>query len=113
MAFLDSTVMNVALPAVQMNLDVSGREVQWMFGAFGLVIAALLLIGGTLGDHYGRRRIFVVGATIFAAASVWCALASGPSQLIAARAVQGAGGALLVPASLAIVGASFEGSMRA
>ena len=113
MAFLDSTVMNVALPAVQTNLDVSGREVQWMFGAFGLVIAALLLIGGTLGDHYGRRRIFVLGATIFALASVGCALAPGPTQLIAARAVQGAGGALLVPASLAIVGASFEGRARA
>jgi len=113
MAFLDSTVMNVALPAVQMNLDVSGHEVQWMFGAFGLVIAAFLLVGGTLGDHYGRRRIFVVGATIFAAASVWCALAPGPTQLIAARAVQGAGGALLVPASLAIVGASFEGRQKA
>src|SRR5829696_3773206 len=113
MAFLDSTVMNVALPAVQTNLDVSGREVQWMFGAFGLVIAAFLLVGGTLGDHYGRRRIFVLGASIFALASVWCALAPGAGQLIAARAVQGAGGALLVPASLAIVGASFEGRARA
>src|SRR5215203_6079696 len=113
MAFLDSTVMNVALPAVQMNLDVSAREVQWAFGAFALVLATLLLLGGTLGDHYGRRRIFVVGATIFAVASVWCALAPGPGQLIAARAVQGAGGALLVPASLAIVGASFEGRARA
>src|ERR687890_639984 len=113
MAFLDSTVMNVALPAVQMNLDVSAREVQWMFGAFGLVIAAFLLLGGTLGDHYGRRRIFVLGATIFAVASACCALAAGPTQLIVARAVQGVGGALLVPASLAIVGASFEGRQRA
>ena len=113
MAFLDSTVMNVALPAVQINLDLSAREVQWVFGAFAVVLAALLLLGGTLGDHYGRRRIFVLGATIFAAASVWCALAPGPGQLIAARAVQGAGGALLVPASLAIVGASFEGRQRA
>src|SRR5829696_2083768 len=112
MAFLDSTVMNVALPAVQMNLDVSAREVQWMFGAFGLVIAAFLLLGGTLGDHYGRRRMFVLGATIFAVASACCALAAGPTQLIAARAVQGVGGALLVPASLAIVGASFEGRLK-
>jgi MFS family permease len=108
MAFLDSTVMNVALPAVQMSLDVSARQVQWVFGAFALVLAAFLLVGGSLGDHYGRRRIFVLGTAIFAVASVWCALASGPGQLIAARAVQGAGGALLVPASLAIVGASFE-----
>jgi MFS family permease len=113
MAFLDSTVMNVALPAVQMNLEVSAREVQWVLGAFAVVLGALLLIGGTLGDHYGRRRLFAVGATIFAAASVWCALAPGPAQLIAARAVQGAGGALLVPASLAIIGASFEGRQRA
>jgi EmrB/QacA subfamily drug resistance transporter len=113
MAFLDSTVMNVALPAVQMNLELSAREVQWVFGAFAVVLAAFLLLGGTLGDHYGRRRIFVVGATIFGGASVWCALAADPTQLIAARAVQGAGGALLVPASLAIVGASFEGRQRA
>jgi MFS family permease len=113
MAFLDSTVMNVALPAVQMNLELSAREVQWVFGAFAVVLAASLLLGGSLGDHYGRRRIFVLGAAIFAVASVWCALAPGPGQLIAARAVQGAGGALLVPASLAIVGASFEGRQRA
>src|SRR5215210_1284908 len=112
MAFLDSTVMNVALPAVQMNLEISAREVQWVFGAFAVVLAAFLLLGGTLGDHYGRRRIFVLGASIFALASVWCALAPGAGQLIAARAVQGAGGALLVPASLAIVGASFEGRQR-
>ena len=113
MAFLDSTVMNVALPAVQMNLELSAREVQWVFGAFAVVLAALLLLGGTLGDHYGRRRIFVLGAAIFAVGSVWCALAPGPTQLIAARALQGTGGALLVPASLAIVGASFEGRQRA
>src|SRR5215216_4902455 len=113
MAFLDSTVMNVALPAVQMDLEVSARQVQWIFGAFAVVLAAFLLLGGTLGDHFGRRRIFVLGATIFAFASAWCALAPGPTQLIAARAVQGAGGALLVPASLAIVGASFEGRARA
>jgi EmrB/QacA subfamily drug resistance transporter len=113
MAFLDSTVMNIALPAVQINLDLSAREVQWVFGAFAVVLAAFLLLGGTLGDHYGRRRVFVLGATIFAAASVWCAFAPGPTQLITARAVQGAGGALLVPASLAIVGASFEGRQRA
>src|ERR671921_214658 len=113
MAFLDSTVMNVALPAVQMNLDLSAREVQWVFGAFAVVLAALLLLGCTLGDHYGRRRIFVLGAAIFAVGSVWCAIAPGPAQLIAARALQGTGGALLVPASLAIVGASFEGRQRA
>jgi EmrB/QacA subfamily drug resistance transporter len=113
MAFLDSTVMNVALPAVQTDLDVNAREVQWVFGAFALVLAAFLLVGGSLGDRYGRKRIFVLGAVIFTAASVWCAFAPGPGQLIAARALQGTGGALLVPASLAIVGASFEGRLKA
>jgi MFS family permease len=76
------------------------------------VLAAFLLIGGSLGDRYGRRRVFVLGAATFAAASVWCALSPGPGQLVPARAVQGAGGALLVPASLAIVGAWFEGKLR-
>ena len=112
MAFLDSTVVNVALPAVQTDLEVSARGAQWVYGAFALVLAAFLLIGGSLGDRYGRRRVFVLGAAIFAAASAWCAFAPSPGQLVAARAVQGAGGALLVPASLAIVGASFEGKLR-
>jgi EmrB/QacA subfamily drug resistance transporter len=113
MAFLDSTVMNVALPALQADLGASSREVQWAYGAFALVLSALILVGGTLGDRFGRRRLFVLGAAIFGAASAWCALASDPGQLVAARAVQGVGGALLVPASLAIVGASFEGKQRA
>jgi EmrB/QacA subfamily drug resistance transporter len=113
MAFLDSTVLNVALPAVQTDLGASARDAQWVYGAFALVLSALLLVGGTLADRYGRRRAFVLGAAIFAAASVWCALAPGPGHLVAARAVQGVGGALLVPASLAIVGASFEGKQRA
>jgi EmrB/QacA subfamily drug resistance transporter len=113
MAFLDSTVLNVALPAVQADLGASARETQWVYGAYALVLAALLVIGGSLGDRYGRRRIFVLGAAIFALASAWCALAPGSGQLVAARAVQGAGGALLVPESLAILGASFEGKRRA
>jgi EmrB/QacA subfamily drug resistance transporter len=113
MAFLDSTVLNVALPALQSDLGASAREAQWVYGAYALVLSALLLIGGSLGDRYGRRRVFVVGAAIFALASAWCALAPTPGQLVAARAVQGAGGALLVPESLAIVGASFEGKLRA
>jgi EmrB/QacA subfamily drug resistance transporter len=113
MAFLDSTVLNVALPAVQTDLGASARDAQWVYGAFALVLSALLLAGGTLADRFGRRRAFVLGATIFALASVWCVLAPGPGHLVAARAVQGVGGALLVPASLAIVGASFEGKQRA
>src|SRR5215203_4033062 len=113
MAFLDSTVLNVALPAMQTDLGASARDVQWIYGAFALLLSALLLVGGTLGDRYGRRRTFVLGAAVFAAGSVWSALAPGPGHLVAARALQGVGGALLVPASLAIVGASFEGKLRA
>jgi EmrB/QacA subfamily drug resistance transporter len=113
MAFLDSTILNVALPALQSDLGASVREVQWTYGAYALVLSALLLVGGTLGDRFGRRRVFVLGAAIFAVASVWCALAPGPPQLITARGVQGVGGALLVPASLAIIGASFEGRLKA
>ena len=112
MTFLDSTVVNVALPALQTDLEVSAREAQWIYGAYALVVAAFLLIGGSLGDRSGRRRVFVLGAAIFAAASAWCAFAPSPGQLVAARAVQGAGGALLVPASLAIVGASFDGKRK-
>jgi EmrB/QacA subfamily drug resistance transporter len=113
MAFLDSTVLNVALPVVQTDLGASASDVQWIYGAFALLLSALLLVGGSLGDRYGRKRAFVLGAAVFAGASVWCALAPGPGHLVAARAVQGVGGALLVPASLAIVGASFEGKLRA
>src|SRR5918998_1834151 len=113
MAFLDSTILNVALPALQSELGASVREVQWTYGAYALVLSALLLVGGTLGDRFGRRRLFVLGAAIFAVASVWCALAPGPAQLITARGVQGIGGALLVPGSLAIIGASFEGRLKA
>lgn len=113
MAFLDSTVMNVALPAVQAELGASAREVQWSYGAFALVLSALILVGGTLGDRFGRRRLFVAGAAIFGAASLWCALVPDTGQLVVARAVQGLGGAMLIPASLAIVGASFEGKQRA
>jgi EmrB/QacA subfamily drug resistance transporter len=113
MAFLDSTILNVALPALQSDLGASVRAVQWTYGAYALVLSALLLVGGTLGDRFGRRRVFVLGATIFAVASLWCALAPGTAQLITARGVQGVGGALLVPASLAIIGASFEGRLKA
>src|ERR671911_45342 len=95
MAFLDSTVLNVALPAVQAVLGASARDVQWVYGAFALLLSALLLVGGTLGDRYGRRRTFVLGAAVFAAGSVWSALAPGPGHLVAARALQGLGGALL------------------
>lgn len=112
MAFLDSTVVNVALPTIQEDLGASASQAQWVFGSFGLVIATLLLVGGSLGDRYGRRRLFVAGAALFGAASAGCALAADPGQLIAARALQGAGGALLVPGALAILGASFKDEDR-
>jgi EmrB/QacA subfamily drug resistance transporter len=108
MAFIDGTVVNVALPQMQQRLGATAVDAQWIVEAYALFLAALILVGGSLGDHYGRRRIFLVGVGIFTVASVACALALTPGQLIAARAVQGIGGALLVPGSLAIIGASFR-----
>ncbi len=108
MVFIDGTVVNVALPALQANLRASVVDVQWVVEAYALLLSALLLLGGSLGDHYGRRRIFVGGVILFSVASVWCGFAPTIKQLILARAVQGAGGALLVPGSLAIISASFR-----
>jgi EmrB/QacA subfamily drug resistance transporter len=112
MAFIDSTVVNVALPALQANLNATIVDVQWVIEAYSLLLAALLLVGGSLGDHYGRRRIFLVGIAVFALASAWCGCAFDIRQLIVARAVQGFGGALLVPGSLAIISSSFSESER-
>jgi len=108
MAFIDGTVVNVALPALQANLNATIQDVQWVVEAYGLFLAALLLAGGSLGDHYGRKFIYSIGVALFAVASVWCGLAPTVNQLIVARAVQGIGGALLVPGSLAIISASFK-----
>ena len=112
MAFIDSTVTNVALPALQQELGATAVDAQWIVESYALLLAALILVGGSLGDHYGRRRIYVLGIVLFALASVGCGLATSPGQLIAARTVQGIGGALLVPGSLAIISASFEGERR-
>src|ERR671921_1112005 len=112
MAFIDGTVVNVALPQIQERLGATAVDAQWIVAAYALFLAALILVGGSLGDHYGRRRIFLVGVGIFTVASVACGLALSPGQLIAARAVQGVGGALLVPGSLAIIGASFREENR-
>src|SRR5262249_43629135 len=101
MAFIDGTVVNVALPVLQSDLDVTLADVQWVVESYALFLAALLLIGGSLGDMYGRRKIFVIGVVTFTAASMWCGLARNIEQLIAARGLQGIGGALLVPGSLA------------
>jgi EmrB/QacA subfamily drug resistance transporter len=112
MAFIDGTVVNVALPALQANLKASVVDVQWVIEAYSLLLSALLLVGGSLGDHYGRRRIFLLGVAIFATASAWCGFAPGIRQLILARAVQGVGAALLIPGSLAIISASFPDEDR-
>jgi EmrB/QacA subfamily drug resistance transporter len=112
MAFIDGTVVNVALPAVQANFHASVVDVQWVVESYGLFLGALILAGGSLGDLFGRRLMFVVGAAIFAAASAVCGAASNIDQLIIARSVQGAGAALLVPGSLAIIGATFDENNR-
>lgn len=112
MAFIDGTAVNVALPALQASLNATVIDVQWVVEAYALFLAALLLAGGSLGDHFGRRLIYSIGVALFALASVWCGLAPNINQLIIARAVQGAGGALLVPGSLAIISASFSEKER-
>jgi EmrB/QacA subfamily drug resistance transporter len=112
MAFIDGTVVNVALPALQTNLNATAADVQWVIESYALLLSALLLVGGSLGDHYGRRRVFVLGVVIFAVASGLCGFAGNIHQLIAARAVQGFGAALLVPGSLAIISNSFSEQER-
>ncbi len=112
MVFIDGTVVNVALPALQSNLNATVVDVQWVVEAYALFLAALLLAGGSLGDHFGRKRIYSIGVVLFALASIWCGLAPNINQLIIARAVQGVGGALLVPGSLAVISASFDEDTR-
>src|SRR5213596_1523204 len=112
MAFIDGTVVNVALPALQTNLNATATDVQWVVESYALFLSALLLVGGSLGDHYGRRRIFLVGVAIFAVASAACGLVGNIHQLIVARAFQGFGAALLVPGSLAIISNSFAEQER-
>jgi len=112
MAFIDGTVVNVTLAKLQANLDATVLQMQWVMEAYSLLLAGFLLLGGSLGDRYGRRRLFLLGVAVFALASLWCGLAPNIAQLIAARALQGLGGALLVPGSLAIIGASFSEKSR-
>jgi EmrB/QacA subfamily drug resistance transporter len=107
MVFIDSTAVNVALPALQTALNATVTDVQWVVEAYALFLAALLLAGGSLGDLYGRRKVFLVGVVLFAGASAWCGFASGIQALIVARGLQGVGGALLVPGSLALISSSF------
>src|SRR5215831_15899648 len=112
MAFIDGTVVNVALPAVQSALGATLSQLQWVVEAYALFLAALLLIGGSLGDLYGRRKIFAVGVALFSAASAWCGLAVNIRQLILARGLQGVGGALLIPGSLALISSTFPQERR-
>ena len=112
MAFIDGTVVNVALPALQEAFGASVAELQWIVESYLLLLASLILVGGALGDRFGRRRVFAVGTVVFAATSVWCGLADDSAQLIAARAAQGVGGALLVPGSLSMISASFSEAQR-
>src|SRR5579863_7881037 len=112
LAFIDGTVVNVALPALQTALQATVSNVQWVVESYGLMLASLLLVGGSLGDLYGRRKTFVCGVILFAAASTWCGLAGSISLLIFARGLQGVGAALLIPGSLALISASFPASER-
>jgi EmrB/QacA subfamily drug resistance transporter len=112
MAFIDSTVVNVALPALQSSLGATVIDAQWVVESYALFLGALILVGGSVGDLLGRRRIFVAGVVVFAIASAWCGLAPNIDQLVIARAVQGVGAAFLVPGSLAIISASFDEAER-
>src|SRR5947208_4347348 len=113
MAFLDGTVVNVALPKIGEDLDASTSALQWILNGYLLTLASLILLGGSLGDRYGRRRIFVIGVAVFTVASLLCAIAPTAELLIFARLLQGIGGALLTPGSLAMIESSFRPGDRA
>lgn len=112
LSFIDGSVVNVALPAIGRDLDAALATMQWVVNGYMLTLASLILIGGAAGDAFGRRRVFLTGLVGFALASVACGLAPSASWLVAARLVQGAAAALLVPASLAIIGAAYTGAER-
>ena len=107
LAFIDATVVNIALPHIARSVGAGAAALQWTVNAYTLALTSLILLGGSLGDRFGRRRVFTIGVAWFAAASLLCGLAPGPATLIAARALQGVGGALLTPGSLAILEATF------
>jgi EmrB/QacA subfamily drug resistance transporter len=112
MPFIDSTAVNVSLPVLQRELHAANGQTQWVIEGYALFLSALILLGGALGDLYGRRRIFAYGVVLFAAASIACARAGSIDMLIAARCVQGIGGALLTPGSLALISAAYSGEAR-
>ena len=112
LTFIDATVVNVALPALQANLDANVTDVQWVIEGYALMLASLILVSGSLGDSYGRKRIFITGVVLFTIASLWCGLARDIQELIIARTFQGIGGALIIPSSLAILSSSFDDNER-
>jgi EmrB/QacA subfamily drug resistance transporter len=112
MTFIDGTVVNVALPVLRRQLRATAVEVQWVVEAYMLLLASMILVGGALGDRWGRRKVFVGGTLLFAAASAWCGMAPSAGQLILARGAQGLGAALLVPGSLALISATFARERR-
>jgi EmrB/QacA subfamily drug resistance transporter len=112
MSFIDGTAVNVALPILQRDLAASAANVQWVVEGYSLFLSALILIGGSLGDVFGRRRIYALGIGLFALASVACGLAPSIETLVVARCVQGIGGALALPGSLALISATYEGEAR-
>lgn len=112
LVFIDSTALNVALPALQEDLGITGTELLWIINAYALFLSALLLVGGSLGDIYGRNKVFLTGLGIFSISSLICGVSQSPLQLIIARAFQGVGGALLTPGSLSILSSQFGDASR-
>ena len=112
MAFIDTSVVNVAMPTLQARLGADAGEVQWIVNAYTLMLASLILTAGAAGDRYGRKRVFMYGVVAFAVASAACGAAPGTGSLIAARGLQGIGGAMMVPGSLALIAANFPGEAR-
>src|SRR6202171_2734641 len=112
MTFIDGTVVNVALPALQASLNATITDVQWVVEAYTLFLSALILVGGSMGDQFGRKRVFLFGVVSFTGASILCGFATSPRMLIIARALQGIGAAFLVPGSLAIISATFDDAER-
>src|SRR6266581_799300 len=112
MTFIDGTVVNVALPALQAALNATITDVQWVVEAYALFLGALILVGGSMGDQFGRKRVFLFGVLFFTASSILCGVATSSRVLIVGRALQGIGAAFLVPGSLAIISATFDDAER-
>ena len=112
LVFIDSTALNVALPALQEDLGITGTELLWVINGYALFLSALLLVGGSLGDLYGRNKVFLIGLGIFSISSLICGISQSPLQLIIARSFQGIGGALLTPGSLSILSSQFGAESR-